>query len=162
MFQHFSQTISILHMFSNVHCTFCRKSHVFFVILGTSAALGSTAIPERHLYGSGPPPRERLVEAHRTSQFDHEITLLRKTRTWGKEGRHNFNRFVKMLLTPSSQWEIMEHLPSIYNYSGTTFLRSASTHLWAASWHNFPQVRVFRSRVINKLKFPTLINRCIY
>ena len=77
------------------------------------------------------------------------ITLLRKTRTWGKEGRHNFNIFVKMLLTPSSQWEIMEHLPSIYNYSGTTFLRSASTHLWAASWHNFPQVRVFRSRVIS-------------
>ena len=45
---------------------------MFFVVLGTSAALDSTAIPEPHLYGSEATPRDRLVEAHRTSQFYNE------------------------------------------------------------------------------------------
>ena len=69
-------------MFSNVHCTFCRTSHVFFVILGTSAALGSTAIPERHLYMV---PERLPVSAPlrriELRSLTMKITLLRKTRT---------------------------------------------------------------------------------
>ena len=50
-------------MFSNIHCTFRRNTQAFFAVLGTSVALDSTAITEQHLYGSGAPPRDRLVEA---------------------------------------------------------------------------------------------------
>ena len=65
-YQLYTCFLTCIALFAGNHTFF------FFVILGTSAALGSTAIPERHLYGSGAPPRVRPIEAHRTSQFDDD------------------------------------------------------------------------------------------
>ena len=65
-------------MFSNAHSTFCRKTQFFFVVLSTSTVLDSTAIPERHLYGSGAPPVSALLTPYRISQLYYQLPCFGK------------------------------------------------------------------------------------